>query len=1064
MKKIINLTLALVAGLAIAGCAKEYDDSTLSGKVDALEKKVTELDQKVTALTEQVTGLSATIEQWKTGGFVESVTDIKEGDVVIGYTVKFVGGQTVVLYNGEKGEKGEKGDTGEVGGAGAAGADGKTPEIISYEGDLVWAIDGTPVLVDGKPVSASVVPTFAVNEEGHLIMTLKGVETDLGLVKGADGQDGAGAGDSILKSIEKSADGKNLVFTLKGDPEVVYEIPFATAFKLVIENPEQEVTAGAIVKIPFTIQNGEGAVVDCFAGGNYTAKIDGSNVVVTVPDPLVAGQVLVWAQNDKGLFSMVKLSFITDAELVVVTAEDDYQAIPSAAGDFEIDLTSNVDLDAKVPAEATWITKAEVKASYKLTLTLTENETGEPREADVEIVRADNDNVVKTIKIVQLATAATTVKDVLDNAFTGISGTTYTDWADKDGTSGAVYAGQSAGDASTIQLRSDPTKAAAGIVTTTSAGVVKKVAVKWNDTKTAANRYLDVFVKNTPYAGPADQNDPDKLGYYVGSINRLAKGENEGEIDVPGSYAYLMLRSADGAIYLDEVTITWDTAETPADPEPVVSSYSWDFGSAEWQAKFAEVAAVGTDAYAWDINYDGLRLVSHNKSKSGDKFFQWGGKGTNRDRYISFDAPTNGYVVITSSNTGSSADDGRTILVENSANPEAQPGGFASGAPEDVVFQVNAGKVIISCPVNGLRFYKILFSETDPAAPKELTVERLWGKYPNTGWPTDYVPENADRGVATDGEFVFVANANTSTPEVVAIKISDQSKKNVNVTGVEGGYFPTCCARTIYNPATGKYILLVGTLANDTDCNFNVYAWEDGIDAAPTKLISWNTNNGSPRRIGDFFTVSGDWSNGEIWARINQDEAATTFVWKITDGVAGGVLGGPIGYAGSAGMGSVYKYSLDAPHVMVVTPTIAKFYTCTVESTWINANSDGIEWTDGSDVSAYAKRFGYTAFEFNGQKFIAYQHMYNAARSWLTILNDTQGTAEGFMQTIIDNDIFFQGAVQIESDTPSTDVVSGATYSGNTMANCSVAVMEDHVIIVGHQQNTGLAVFKMYMK
>jgi len=90
--------------------------------------------------------------------------------------------------------------------------------------------------------------------------------------------------------------------------------------------------------------------------------------------------------------------------------------------------------------------------------------------------------------------------------------------------------------------------------------------------------------------------------------------------------------------------------------------------------------------------------------------------------------------------------------------------------------------------------------------------------------------------------------------------------------------------------------------------------------------------------------------------------------------------------------------------------------------------------------------------------------MYNAARGWLTILNDTQGTSEGFMQTIVDNSIYFQSAVQIEKDEPSTEVVSGATYSGNTMANCSVAVMEDHVIIVGHQQNTGLSVYKMYMK
>lgn len=1068
MKKLINLVLALAAGLAIAGCAKEYDDTELRGKVDALDKKVTALDQKVTALTEQVTGLAATIEQWKTGGFVESVQDIEGG-----YTIKFVGGQTVTLYNGKDGENGKDGKDGKDGDPGAPGApgaagdpgapgapgeNGQTPTIILVGEDLVWAIGTEPILVGGKPVPASVVPTFSINAEGHLIMTLAGAETDLGKVVG---EGGGAVGDSILKSVEPSADGENLVFTLNGDPEVVYEIPFAKAFKLVIANKEYEAAAGATLKIDFTVTNGTAEMVDCFAGGLYNAKIVGSQVVVDVPDPFQAGQVLVWAQNDKGLFSMVKLSFITAAELVVVTPADEIEAIPSAAGDFVISLTSNVDVEVNEPA-VDWVSAVITKADYTLTLTLLENETGEPRETDIEVVRKDNGNLVQKIHIIQLATPVTTVKDVLNNAFTGVSGTTYTDWSDKAGASGTLYAGNSAGDASTIQMRSDPSKDAAGIVNTTSVGVVKKVAIKWNDTKTAANRYIDVFVKNTPYVSPADQNDPDKRGYYVGSINRLAKGQNEGEIEIPGSFAYLMLRSADSAVYLDEVTITWDTAETPADPEPVVSSYSWDFASAEWQAEFAKVAAVGTDAYCWDVNYDGLRLVSHNKSKSGETYFQWGGKGSNRDRFIEFDAPTNGYVVITTSNTGNSADDSRTIQVENSANPEAQSGGFGAATPENLVFQVNAGKVIISCPVNALRFYKIEFTDVDPATPKELTVERLWGKYPNTGWPTDYMTANFDRTSTTDGEWVYVAKANSSEYGIVAISVSDPSvKKNVNVEGVDGGLFKTSCVRTIYDPDSKKYILLASSLTTEAGHLLKIYAWKDGIDAAPTALLSWEV--GGYRRFGDFFTVTGTWKDGELWFRNNTDNTDHRCDLCARFTVKNGALTAQwpdafsLGYNGSKGMGSLYFYEKGKADVLLVTPDIGMFFD-------INNGPGGKEWSNGSDYSVYAKRFGFTPFEFNDKKYIAYLHMYNAARGWLTILNDTQGTSEGFMQTIVDNSIYFQSAVQIEKDEPSTEVVSGATYSGNTMANCSVAVMEDHVIIVGHQQNTGLSVYKMYMK
>lgn len=308
--------------------------------------------------------------------------------------------------------------------------------------------------------------------------------------------------------------------------------------------------------------------------------------------------------------------------------------------------------------------------------------------------------------------------DVIDNAFTGVSGTTYTDWTNT-GASGAVYVGQTAADASTVQMRSDPTKAAAGIVTTVSAGVVKKVAITWNS-KTAANRFVDVFAKNTPYEAVADQNDPEKRGYYIGSIDRLnAETDLAGELDIPGNFAYIMLRSADSALYLDDITITWDLEGTPADPTAETPSYVWDFSTDEWQAKFGEVAAAGSDAYCWKVNYDGLWIVSHNKSKFNTGYFQWGGKGTNRDRWMEFTAPADGYLLVKASNTGSSEDLTRLVTVENGGTVQNLEGGYVSTEPHDLVFEVKAGKAIIYCSGNALRFYKVLFSETDPTQQEE---------------------------------------------------------------------------------------------------------------------------------------------------------------------------------------------------------------------------------------------------------------------------------------------------------------------------------------------------------
>ena len=46
MRNLFKVFLALGATVAIASCAKEYDDTELKGKVDALDKKVSTLERK----------------------------------------------------------------------------------------------------------------------------------------------------------------------------------------------------------------------------------------------------------------------------------------------------------------------------------------------------------------------------------------------------------------------------------------------------------------------------------------------------------------------------------------------------------------------------------------------------------------------------------------------------------------------------------------------------------------------------------------------------------------------------------------------------------------------------------------------------------------------------------------------------------------------------------------------------------------------------------------------------------------------------------------------------------
>ena len=155
------------------------------------------------------------------------------------------------------------------------------------------------------------------------------------------------------------------------------------------------------------------------------------------------------------------------------------------------------------------------------------------------------------------------VVDVLNRALTGVTGTNYTSWSDKTSVSDAVYAGQSAGGNDAIQLRSNNSNS--GIVTTTSGGLVKKVSVEWNS-NTSAGRTLNVYGSSTAYTKPTDLYGSTNQVTLIGTI---VCGSST-ELVIGGDYEYVGMRSASGAMYIDEIKISWSTAGVVPDTTPSV--------------------------------------------------------------------------------------------------------------------------------------------------------------------------------------------------------------------------------------------------------------------------------------------------------------------------------------------------------------------------------------------------------------------------------------------------------------------------------------------------------------
>ncbi len=238
---------------------------------------------------------------------------------------------------------------------------------------------------------------------------------------------------------------------------------------------------------------------------------------------------------------------------------------------------------------------------------------------------------------------------------------------------------------------------------TLTEGEATPVTITW-DPIHAADNYVVVFnkraqepQKETTFTVPAEDIAELKAGLYTFTVQAFpAASDLYYQASEKGNASFAIQPKGGGGEQV-EVTLTWD------------------FSAADWQEQFAKFGAVNTDITNWDLTYDGLTFHSGSKSKYNTTFMQFGGKSGDMDRYFKFTAPEQGTLKITASNTGGSEAMDRTVAVTVGDDTQAQPGGFSSSTPGELEFSVAAGEVIITAPVNGLRFYKIEFTYTTGA-------------------------------------------------------------------------------------------------------------------------------------------------------------------------------------------------------------------------------------------------------------------------------------------------------------------------------------------------------------
>ena len=175
---------------------------------------------------------------------------------------------------------------------------------------------------------------------------------------------------------------------------------------------------------------------------------------------------------------------------------------------------------------------------------------------------------------------AAEVTDVLNSTWTGISGTSYSNFSNKAApSSDAVYAGNCAGSNNTIQLRSNNNNS--GIVTTTSGGTVKKIIVNWN-ANTVQGRVLNIYGKNSAYSAATDLYSSSSQGTLLGTVEKTTAVGTAitSELTISGDYEYIGFRSNSSAMYLTSVSIVWETGGSTVTP-PTISPAGGNFGGSQ---------------------------------------------------------------------------------------------------------------------------------------------------------------------------------------------------------------------------------------------------------------------------------------------------------------------------------------------------------------------------------------------------------------------------------------------------------------------------------------------------
>lgn len=338
-------------------------------------------------------------------------------------------------------------------------------------------------------------------------------------------------------------------------------------------------------------------------------------------------------------------------------------------------------------------------------------------------------------------------------------------------------------------------------------------------------------------------------------------------------------------------------------------------------------------------------------------------------------------------------------------------------------------------------------------------ISRVWGKYSTERvWTEDYgLPFGADRNLALDGNWVYLPYAvGGDVAKITAISVTDPDvTKQVNCEGFQSNTITTACVRMV-DKGDGT-LMLTASGANNND--FAFYTWTDGIDNAPTYTslqCTW-------RRGGDRYEFHGTWADGTMYVHAYLGTFSTRYIVKNGSFVSTErtLVNVPF-----TGFGGLYKHP-DYDQLLFASTDASALLTPTGTTYKAGDGQDVYDMSqetfDGAELT-----FGYRAFTFGGENYIAYTTadkndeldtdgltpVTSLRRARLVVVRDKGGFKASLNP---DNmDVFYEAPLQ---GPEFTDIAVSEPMTAQ--GDCAVCVLSNCVYIAAGFQGLGVSVFKM---